>query len=526
MSRPRIATWSAAAALSLAVTAVMVWPMRDFPLLGWDTYPLVASSRIRDFGDFLGTFTEDASDGVYPFSFYRPVLSLSLAVDYAIWGIEPLGFVLGDARAFLLCALATFALARRWLGPGSAIGQWVTLGVFLIQPVHAEILPLPSRRMDVICGSFVALCLWSELGRGRRPGPRAWALPVACTVLAVGAKEAGVMTLPLVFLLAWTRSLEPGPVGRLLEALRRAMPHAVAIGGVFVARFAAIGGLGGHGTTDLMGSVTRITGSLSAIVQRLSHLQIYQRQLHEGPGAQAIGAVIVVLGIAALWALARRPGEGDASRRSRASSLALVSLPWIVGLGGIYGTVGVMQPWYLLLPAQALCLLAGAGAQLAWEDLRDGRRGRALAAAAPLAIWLGFSVAWSPLARPVTHWQRTAVALSRYEADLFMHIVHAKNGSVLYGRKPPRLIAADDSPVSSIPATGMNAYSLPSWLELHFPERRIEVVVEEANELGRSQPRPIADGVLVVLRDPPPRGDRGNLPAPSNRGSRGASGEE
>jgi hypothetical protein len=51
-------------------------------LMGWDTYPLIAASRIQDLGDFLGSFTEELMDGRYPAGhFYRPITNLSFAFD-------------------------------------------------------------------------------------------------------------------------------------------------------------------------------------------------------------------------------------------------------------------------------------------------------------------------------------------------------------------------------------------------------------------------------------------------------------
>ena len=47
--------------------------------------------------DLLGNSAEETTDGVYPYSFYRPIFNLSLAADYAVWGIDPLGYHITEA---------------------------------------------------------------------------------------------------------------------------------------------------------------------------------------------------------------------------------------------------------------------------------------------------------------------------------------------------------------------------------------------------------------------------------------------
>ena len=83
MTRSR-AEWLAAIAVVTLAGAVFLARVPAFPLLGFDSYPEILTSRILDLDDFIGTFTEQTSEDFYPSAFYRPVLNLSLAADYAL----------------------------------------------------------------------------------------------------------------------------------------------------------------------------------------------------------------------------------------------------------------------------------------------------------------------------------------------------------------------------------------------------------------------------------------------------------
>ena len=88
----------------------------DLELMGWDTYPTIAASRVRDLGDLLGGFSEELMDGRYPGGhFYRPLTNLVFALDHALWGLRPFGYQLTNLVILLAGVVAVFVLARRWL---------------------------------------------------------------------------------------------------------------------------------------------------------------------------------------------------------------------------------------------------------------------------------------------------------------------------------------------------------------------------------------------------------------------------
>ena len=100
--------------------------------------------------------------------YYRPLLTLSLALDHRIWGVDPAGF---HAMNVLLHTVATallFFTARRLWGNLAAAGA--AAGLFAVHPVQAEAVTWITARGDIICAifmlaSFLAYLNYAESGR-------------------------------------------------------------------------------------------------------------------------------------------------------------------------------------------------------------------------------------------------------------------------------------------------------------------------------------------------------------------------
>ncbi len=141
----------------------------DLELMGWDSYPLIAASRIESFADLLGSFGEELMDGRYPGGdFYRPVTNLFFALDHAVSGLAPRGYQRTNLLIQLAGVVAVFALGRRWLGAGA--GCVVAALVFAVHPLQLETLPVAARRADMLFTLFLVLALLTlPLGAGSRP---------------------------------------------------------------------------------------------------------------------------------------------------------------------------------------------------------------------------------------------------------------------------------------------------------------------------------------------------------------------
>lgn len=495
----------AAVAVAAAAGAVLLARTHALELLGFDTYPQIASSRVLDFSDFVGTFTESTSDGVYPYSFYRPLFNLSLAADYALWGLEPFGYHLTDAALTAACGLATFLLVRRLLGPGAHVGPWTALVGFLLLPVHIEVMPLVSRRMDLLCGLLSALALASH-ARALEGSRRALLCAPLLTLLATSAKESGVVVVPLVFMMTIFRRPRAGPGERVRAAASAALPHLVAIAVVFGARFAALGELGGHPTTNLAGAVTRLPWALGRMLIRISGLGPTQGSpgfwLSSGIGlAAALPLVALVVALLRGEDSRRRGLASDGAARAELSS-AGVAACWLLGLAAIQGAVGMLQPWHLLVPCQAFVVGVAALAQRSTASLRQGARPAAVIGLFLVAGWLGLAARDSPLLRTYTHWERASARLEEYLDGLARDIGASPDGTVLEVRLPPIRTPSDPNRIGAVFATAIQVYSLPSWARLRIPERRI---VFRHKMLGDEGAEPVPGALVVWVRPRPGR---------------------
>ena len=482
----------ACVAVAVAAGVALFGAVSGQPLMGWDTYPEIETSRIESFRDFIDTFREQTAEGYYPAAFYRPVFNLLLAGGYALWGLDPVGFQAMGAALLAACGLALFGLSRELLGVDCRTGPWTTFVVFLLLPVHAEVVPLASRYMDPLCLLFSVLALWTQ-ARAPRSG---WA-PAIFTLLAVGSKEVGVLLPPLIFLLAWGRSDLASAAGRLRLASRLAAPHVLAVAVVFAARFAAIGGLGGHPTTSLFGAFSRLLSTLGALGATLSGVW---STAQGSPSVWLVGPItfLVVFGaLASVWVQLRRPGSFEESA-GRAPSLALaLGLVWLVGLAAVYSASGFVQPWHHLLPGAAAALAVGAVAQALTASLSSPRRIPAVVGLGCIALWATLTARYSPVFHDYGHWHRGGRAVEVYLQDLSLRIANQRPGDLVFVGLPPNWKHIGPNPSGARIANLLSVYSLPAWAKLHFPERSIEFRHETLTS-NSSDPDP--EKVVVVVR--------------------------
>ncbi|MGE5414871.1 MAG: hypothetical protein ACM3NW_11885, partial [Syntrophomonadaceae bacterium] len=183
---------------------------------------------------------------------YRPVLLLSYAVHWWIHGGDVVPF---HAVNVLLHVAVTLALAGLLLRVGLAPPASLSAALlFAVLPVHVEAVTSVVGRGETLAAALLlpALRLALDAADGRRG--RGWRLAASLLLygLACLTKESAAVAPALLVLLFAYRAEGPLP-GRLLEALRKAIPFSVGaaavLWGVFRARSAVLGGpFGAAGT--------------------------------------------------------------------------------------------------------------------------------------------------------------------------------------------------------------------------------------------------------------------------------------
>lgn len=185
---------------------------------------------------------------------YVPLTWLSFDLDYALWGMNPLGYHLTNLLLhaagvvlFYLVARALLAKATAFSRPALVVGAATAAMFFGIHPLRVESVAWATERRDVLSGALFLLTIWLYLGASEAQGPRRRRLlsfSVAAHLLALASK-AIVMTLPLVLILLDVyplRRLQASPgegVGRLKPLLWEKLPYlALSAAGAVIAYLA------------------------------------------------------------------------------------------------------------------------------------------------------------------------------------------------------------------------------------------------------------------------------------------------
>lgn len=146
---------------------------------------------------------------------WHPLTWLSHAVDYAVWGLNPLGHhltnnVLHAANAFIVVLLAVRLLEYRSYKTHMTYVAAVTTGLlFGIHPLHVESAAWVSERKDLLCALFFLLSILSYTSYSSYKTYKTYFMTLGFFVLALLSKPMAV-TLPAVLLL-----LDWHPLGRI-----------------------------------------------------------------------------------------------------------------------------------------------------------------------------------------------------------------------------------------------------------------------------------------------------------------------
>lgn len=507
----RFAHLSTATGLAL-FGAVLGWRFSGIAFLGWDAYPILAAAGPGSETGLLGIFGRPMADGLLPMSFYRPLLSLSIALEWPLWGLDAAGYVVTNAALFGLSGLTLHALLLRF---GAT---WpMALGAilfFILHTVVPDVVPYLPRRPELLCTLFVLVALLLDhLGRYAPPGSRSTVISRAliagawlATAAAALSKETAIV-LPV--LIATARWLFPAPERHgssrspRAQALRGFAAHGAVLAIVLVLRLQTLGSLGGYPDSD----VTLLPELWLKTVAKVL-LGVFLA----GDVLPSIALVLLVLGIAVLsW---QKAATAPTSRlaallawlgpsRARLAAFAVV---WILSLATVYAAAARLSPWYLLIVVCGAAIGFGLVIDLALSSLRK----RASSRATPAAVLLGSALlltsfaAGSPLVRPPEEFRHASRELDSFLGQLEEHIRQAPDDPMQRARtfagSYPRLVIGSGG--RQVPV--LVAHSLAGWARIAFPRRRI-VFLSRDQHLAEPPPEAtvveLGRGIHRNLRD-------------------------
>ena len=398
--------------LLAAATLAVFYQVRSHEFVGYDDYVYIVQNEILREGPgargLLRAFRPYEVNWI-------PLTWISLQVDYALYGLEPAGYLLTNvalhASSAILLYLALLSMT------GAVWRSAFVAGVFALHPLHVESVAWATERKDALSGLFFMLTLCAYARYARQPSSIGrYLLVVLCVALGLMAKPM-LVTLPFVLLL-----LDYWPLARLREPGASAWPRVPAL------RAACVEKLPLFGLAIAAGAVTYFVQSSSGTVSALERLPLGLRVENAIESyAIYVWKSVWPTGLAAFYP---HPLTSVASGRLLASAVFLAALSfaalrsaatrpyaivgWLWYLGTLLPVIGLIQVGmqaradrYMYLP------LIGLSIAVAWSAADLARRWRvprpALAALAALLLLALGAGSW----RQVDTWRNTHALYER-----------------------------------------------------------------------------------------------------------------
>ncbi|HEY5657572.1 MAG TPA: hypothetical protein VIY27_07255, partial [Myxococcota bacterium] len=440
MERPRYGKpmrphgWIALALAAASFAALHgVWHCE---FVGYDDYIyVVQNANLRD-----GLGLEALLRAFRPYEVnWIPLTWISLQIDYALYGLDPVGFHVTNLALHTLSTVLLYLALASMTG-----GVWrsaFVAAVFALHPLHVESVAWVTERKDTLSGVFWMLTLLTYAHYCRTPGslPR-YLLVLGCFTLGLMAKPM-LVTLPFVLVL-----LDYWPLDRLGRGRAEARLSGRALGRSLVEKLPMFGlALAASAVTFSVQSAAGTVSALEAIplgARIANALESYVIYLWK---------VVCPTGLAAFYPLSftASPDWRTAAAAGLLLALSAIALRlatsrpyWIVGwlwyLGTLVPVIGLVQVGiqaradrYMYLP------LIGLSVAIAWgagELAQRWRVPRPALAALALAVLTGFGVgSW----RQVQTWRSTEALYQRALAvtqDNFLAHKGFGNALLLQGR--------------------------------------------------------------------------------------------
>jgi protein O-mannosyl-transferase len=257
----------------------------------------------------------------------RPVVNLSLALNYAIGGLDVRGYHLFNIAIHACVALLLFGLVRRTLllpgvrerfGPAALpLSASVTL-LWALHPLQTESVTCVIQRTELLGSLFYLLTLYTFVRSLTADRPGRWlALSIAASFIGMAAKEI-MATVPVIVLL-YDRAFVAGSVR---EAWARRKRYYLGLAATWLLLFTLVllndsrGGVVGFGLG--MSAWDYALTQCGAIIMYLK-LSLWPHPLVLDYGAEVVSGIgevwwqgVLLLGLVGLtlWAVVRRPKAG------------------------------------------------------------------------------------------------------------------------------------------------------------------------------------------------------------------------
>jgi hypothetical protein len=449
-----------------AVVAVVYLRFVDADFVGTDSLPAIQASEVHNWVDLIGLWRQPLMGGtdfvVSQALFYRPIASLSFALDYALWGTNPTGYHLTNVALQVAVTMLTYALLRELhLSRGAALVGAALLG---LHPTMVTAVPVIARRYDALSA---ALLFGSLILLVRREMAASLVL-FGGSLLSKESAFAAIPLLPLVLFAAWF-SRESSAAARREAYTRRLAPF-VGVGiVVFVVRFAVLRTLGGHADVDIFSANFE---EYRVMLNR--YILFVFWPFHQFYPERTLGWIALILGLVALL------GFGLAYANARTRVLVGIGLAWVIGFGVFFILLRhIAGPWYMYYPLLGMALAVGAAADGAWRTFRRPGAAAHLLLGALAGVYAVGSLLTSPLVRPYDQWHQAGLVMRTYLAGIQTCTQDLPSGIAVTLWNSPALYDDGSDESLLLSATMIEGFTYDAYMQLIRPDQHFNLFIAQ-----------------------------------------------
>ena len=314
--------------------------------------------------------------------YYRPLFNIALTVNYAMFGLEVVGWHLFSLLVHLVVTLLVYGLARAW-GLSREIATASAL-LFGVHPVHSESVAWVAALPDPLAAVFIlsSLLLYERLRRRvGTAGRYTLAFSILFALMAMLTKEVAIV-FPVFLLCREALDRTPGEaLGAIASrAITRAGPFLALIPIYFALRYYVLGFIAQAEATAVGIPTMHVIATLPSILlsyARMLALPVPLAVMYDNTYVTSFAElrfwvpalVVAALTIGALWLT-----RNSLAARSSLLLLVLFLLP-VLNLKAFRADESLLHDRYLYLPSIGFCLLvamaiAGLAARFAPENNR------------------------------------------------------------------------------------------------------------------------------------------------------------